>query len=69
MADRIFKVKAYAQDGMSLDKRSKYQEELEKDMLAKPIMKQVQQQMESNTFRMSEDEVPESDEELALHAD
>ena len=45
MADRIFKVKAYAQDGMSLDKRSKYQEELEKDMLAKPIMKQVQQQM------------------------
>ena len=67
MADRIFKVKAYAQDGMSLDKRSKYQEELEKDMLAKPIMKQVQQQMGVNTFRMSEDEVPESDEELALH--
>ena len=67
MADRIFKVKAYAQDGMSLDKRSKYQEELEKDMLAKPIMKQVQEQMGVNTFRMSEDEVPESDEELALH--
>ena len=67
MADRIFKVKAYAQDGMSLDKRSKYQEELEKDMLAKPIMKQVQEQMGVNTFRMSEDQVPESDEELALH--
>ncbi len=67
MADRIFKVKAYAQDGMSLDKRSKYQEELEKDMLAKPIMKQVQEQMGVNTFRMTEDEVPESDEELALH--
>tara|TARA_R100001460_G_scaffold52800_1_gene91727 strand:+ start:1127 stop:3562 length:2436 start_codon:yes stop_codon:yes gene_type:complete len=67
MADRLFKVKAYAQDGMSLDKRSKYQEELEKDMLAKPIMKQVQRDFGVNTFRMSEEEVPESDEELALH--
>jgi len=67
MADRLFKVKAYAQDAMSLDKRNKYQTELEKDMLAKPIMKQVQQQMGVNTFRMSEEEVPESDEELALH--
>lgn len=61
MADRLFKVKAYAQDAMSLDKRNKYQTELEKDMLAKPIMKQVQQQMGVNTFRMSEEEVPESD--------
>jgi len=67
MADRLFKVKAYAQDGMSLDKRSKYQQELEKDMLAKPIMKQVQKDFQVNTFRMSEEEVPENDEELALH--
>jgi len=67
MADRLFKVKAYAQDGMSLDKRSKYQEELEKDMLAKPIMKQVQRDFGVNTFRMSEEEVPENNEELALH--
>ena len=67
MADRLFKVKAYAQDGMSLDKRSKYQEELEKDMLAKPIMKQVQRDFGVNTFRMSEEDVPENNEELALH--
>lgn len=67
MAERLFKVKAYAQDGMSLDKRSKYQEDLEKDMLAKPIMKQVQRDFGVNTFRMSEEEVPENDEELALH--
>ena len=67
MADRLFKIKAYAQDGMSLDKRSKYQEELEKDMLAKPIMQQVQKQFGVDTFRMSEEEVPENNEELALH--
>jgi|TARA_R100000149_G_C5876253_1_gene140150 hypothetical protein len=67
MAERLFKVKAYAQDGNSLDKRSKYQEEVEKDMLAKPIMQQVQKSLGVNTFRMSEEEVPENDEELALH--
>ena len=50
MADRVFKIKAYAQDGMSLDKRSEYQVNLEKDMLAKPVMKQVQQQMGINTL-------------------
>ena len=67
MADRLFKIRAYAQDGMSLDKRSKYQEELEKDMLAKPIMQQVQRDFGVNTFRMSEEDVPTNDEELALH--
>jgi len=67
MADRVFKVKAYAQDGMSLDKKSKYQRELEKDMISKDLMKQVQKDFDVNTFRMSPDEVPETDEELALH--
>ena len=67
MADRVFKIKAYAQDGMSLDKRSEYQVNLEKDMLAKPVMKQVQQQMGINTFATSEEDVPNTSEELALH--
>ena len=67
MADRVFKIKAYAQDGMSLDKRSEYQVNLEKDMLAKPVMKQVQQQLGINTFATSEEDVPNTSEELALH--
>ena len=67
MADRVFKIKAYAQDGMSLDKRSEYQVQLEKDMLAKPVMKQVQQQLGINTFATSEEDVPNTSEELALH--
>ena len=67
MADRIFKIKAFAQDGLSLDKKSKYQRELEKDMVSKDLMKQVQKDFDVNTFRMSPEEVPESDEELALH--
>ena len=67
MADRLFKVNVYAQDGMSLDKRSKYQVQLEKDMLAKPVMKQVQEQTGINTFATSEEDIPNTSEELALH--
>ena len=67
MADRVFKINAYAQDGMSLDKKSKYQRQLEKDMISKDLMKQVQKDFNVNTFRMSPEEVPENDEQLALH--
>ena len=67
MADRVFKINAYAQDGMSLDKKSKYQRQLEKDMISKDLMKQVQKDFDVNTFRMSSEEVPENDEQLALH--
>jgi len=67
MADRVFKINAFAQDGMSLEKRSEYQVQLEKDMLAKPVMKQVQQSLGINTFATSEEDVPNTSEELALH--
>jgi hypothetical protein len=67
MVDRVFKINAYAQDGMSLDKKSKYQRQLEKDMISKDLMKQVQKDFNVNTFRMSPEEVPENDEQLALH--
>jgi len=67
MSERLFKVNAYAQDGMSLDKRSKYQVQLEKDMLSKDLMKQVQNQFGIDTFATSEEEVPNTSEELALH--
>ena len=67
MSDRLFKVNAYAQDGMSLDKRSKYQVQLEKDMLSKDLMKQVQNQFGIDTFATPEEEVPNTSEELALH--
>ena len=67
MSDRLFKINAYAQDGMSLDKRSKYQVQLEKDMLSKDLMKQVQNQFGIDTFATSEEEVPNTSEELALH--
>ena len=38
MSDRLFKVKAYAQDAMSQSKRSKYQDMIEGQMAAKEYL-------------------------------
>ena len=42
MNDRMFKVKAVAQDALSAEKRNQYQEMIEGDMLAKPLLQQVE---------------------------
>ena len=41
MSDRIFKVKAYAQDALSQSKRSKYQDMIEGQMAAKDILTNI----------------------------
>jgi len=67
MADRMFKPKAYAQDAMSLAKRSKYQDMLETQMIGKPILDLVQQRTGVDPFMMDPDKLPENDEELSLY--
>jgi len=67
MSDRLFKVKAYAQDAMSQAKRSKYQDMLEGQMAAKDILTTIQENTGANPFMMEPDKLPETDEELALY--
>lgn len=67
MADRLFKVKAYAQDAMSLAKRNKYQEMIETQMAGKPIFEKIQQFTGANPFMMDPEQLPENDEELSLY--
>jgi hypothetical protein len=67
MSDRLFKVKAYAQDAMSQAKRSKYQDMVEGQMSAKDVLEQIQQSTGINPFVMNPDELPETDEELSLY--
>lgn len=67
MADRLFKVKAYAQDAMSQSKRSKYQDMIEGQMVAKDFLLNLQRQSGVDPFTTSPDELPNSDEELALY--
>jgi hypothetical protein len=66
MSDRLFKVKAYAQDAMSQAKRSKYQDMLEGQMAAKDILMTIQEKTGADPFMMDPNELPETDDEMAL---
>jgi len=67
MSDRLFKVKAYAQDAMSQAKRSKYQDMIEGQMAAKDILEIAQSISGQDPFVMNPDELPANDEELSLY--
>ena len=67
MSDRLFDVKAYAQDAMSSAKRSKYQDMIEAQMVSKDLLLQVQQDFGVDPFTVAPDDLPNSDEELSLY--
>ena len=67
MNDRMFDVKAYAQDAMSAAHRSQYQDMIEGQMVAKDILLVMSEDFQINPFTMNPDELPESDEELSLY--
>ena len=67
MSDRLFKVKAYSQDAMSQAKRSKYQDMIEGQMVAKDLLLNIKEQTGVDPFVMQPDELPGNDEELSLY--
>ena len=67
MSNRLFKVKAYAQDAMSQSKRSKYQDMVEAQMVAKPVLEVIQEETGANPFMMDAEKLPQTDEELSLY--
>ena len=67
MSERLFKINAYAQDALSLSRRSKYQNMIQGQMAAKPMLQTIQQKTGVNPFTMDPDELPETDEELQLY--
>ena len=67
MNDRLFKVKAYAQDAMSQAKRSKYQDMIESQMLAKDLLSKIQNETGVDPFVTNPEELPQTDEELSLY--
>jgi hypothetical protein len=66
MADRLFKVKAYAQDAVSAERRSKYQDMIETDMVSKDILNQVKDSFGIDAFDTNQDQLPQDSEELNL---
>lgn len=67
MADRLFDIKAYAQDGMSAEKRNSYQENIEADMVSKDVLTQIKDELGVDAFNTDPENLPENDEELQLH--
>jgi hypothetical protein len=67
MHDRLFEVKAYAQDAMSMEKRSKFQDMVESDMIAKDFLLQAKTEMGIDAFNVPPEELPANDQELNLY--
>ena len=67
MSDRLFKVDAYAEDAMSQDKRSRFQEMIQGQMAAKDTLEVIQKNTGVNPFTMDPDDLPQDDEELSLY--
>jgi len=67
MSERLFKVKAYAQDAMSQEHRNQYQEQLEGQVAAKEVLDIIQQSTGANPFMMDPEKLPTNDDEMKLH--
>ena len=67
MSDRLFKVKAYAQDALSQSNRSKYQDMIQGQMVANDTLEIIQKKTGVDPFVMPPDELPQTDDELSLY--
>ena len=67
MSNRLFSVKAQAQDAMSQGKKNKYQDMVEGQMLSKDILGIIKEESGVDPFVMPPEELPNNDEELALY--
>lgn len=67
MNDRLFTIKAEAQDVMSAEKKNIFQDMIEADMVAKDFLQMTKDQFGIDAFNINPDELPENDEELSLY--
>lgn len=66
MSNRLYDVKAQAQDRLSSKKRQDYRRMVEADMLAKDLLTQVKDDFGVDAFNVSPDDLPENNDELNL---
>ena len=68
MDDKLYDIKAFAQDPESRRARSKYAEDILRDMQAKEFLEQIQQTIGVNLFNTQKpEELPENKDALDLH--
>jgi len=67
ISNRLFSVKADAIDKVASEKKSQYIVEMEKDMIAKEMLMQAQEQFGVDGFANDPKSLPETSEELQIH--
>jgi hypothetical protein len=69
MTERLFNVKAYSQDPFGVDKRTKYMESIQKDMDTAEFNEMAQNlmNMDLSESGTKKEDLPENEDELALH--
>jgi hypothetical protein len=67
ISNRLFAVKADAIDKVATDKKSQFIVEMEKDMIAKEMLMQAQQELGVDAFANDPANLPETSEELQIH--
>jgi len=68
MDDKVYDIKAFAQDPESRQKRSKYAEDIMRDMQAREFLGQIQETLGMDLFNTDDPEsLPENKDELDLH--
>tara|TARA_R110000765_G_scaffold20701_5_gene53537 strand:- start:2296 stop:4677 length:2382 start_codon:yes stop_codon:yes gene_type:complete len=68
MSNKLFEINAYAQDPISLKKRTDYANAIYQDMLAKPYLDNLQQTLGISEYQSPNPaNLPESEEELDIH--
>jgi len=67
IAERTYDIKAHSQDPFGVAQRTQYMESVMRDIRTKNFSEMVQQQLGLNLFENNPEELPETEEEFAIH--
>ena len=67
MSDRVFEVKCEAQDALSSERKNIFQQNVERQMVAKDFLSSMGETFGMNPFDMNPDDIPADDEQLGLY--
>ncbi len=67
MQDRLFNIKAFAQDPISNGKRTKFVNDIQRDLNAKALITQIEGELGVNARNVKDEQAPETTEELELY--
>tara|TARA_B110000211_G_scaffold73780_1_gene85849 strand:- start:708 stop:3140 length:2433 start_codon:yes stop_codon:yes gene_type:complete len=67
MQDRLFDIKAFAQDPISTGKRTKFVNDIQRDINAQEMLKQIESQLGVSARNVPEEDLPSNSEELELY--